>query len=594
MPDPTQPPHQSGGINLGDLTSGRDTNVTLTDVAGRDKNTITNSPGASINYITPAERPPLFFGVPTMPNQFVGRDELMSELIHQLTNGHSLALSAEGLPGVGKTTLAIALAYRKETLTHFRDGVLWAGLGRVPDVMSTLAQWAEALGSNVTDLAEPQERQKAVRHLIGQKRLLLILDDAWQLDEAQHLRCGGPHCVHLLTTRNKGLARGFAGNQHLTAVPPLDDDPASQLLRTLAPAAWNTDPSAAHRLAQAVGGLPLALELLGGYLADPTAPERSYFPTATQAALAHLTVPAQRLQLAAQRLGSHDGPISLQATIELSLADLPQPTRDAFSALGAFAPKPATFSQDAALAVTAATPRDLALLIERNLLAWDGQHGTLHQTLADVAVSHLPPTATARHWDYYLEQANADPHAWQTIQPLYEQIQWAWQHAPDTPDTLELLWAVRLYRERRGLWADYLAGADRGLTLCRAHGLRRDEAVLLNDIGLVYDALGQRQTALDYYQRALPIWAEVGDRAGQAATLNNIGLVYDALGQRQTTLDYYQQALPILEEVGDRAGQAVTLNNIGGVYDALGQRQTALDYYQQALPILEEVGNRAG
>ena len=129
MPDPTQPPHQSGGINLGDLTSGRDTNVTLTDVAGRDKNTITNSPGASINYITPAERPPLFFGVPTMPNQFVGRDELMSELIHQLTNGHSLALSAEGLPGVGKTTLAIALAYRKETLTHFRDGVLWAGLG---------------------------------------------------------------------------------------------------------------------------------------------------------------------------------------------------------------------------------------------------------------------------------------------------------------------------------------------------------------------------------------------------------------------------------------------------------------------------------
>ena len=74
----------------------------------------------------------------------------------------------------------------------------------------------------------------------------------------------------------------------------------------------------------------------------------------------------------------------------------------------------------------------------------------------------------------------------------------------------------------------------------------------------MYDGLGDRQQALDYYQQALPIRREVGDRAGEAATLNNIGLVYDGLGDRQRALDYYQQALPILREVGDRAGEAVT------------------------------------
>jgi len=366
------------------------------------------------------------------------------------------------------------------------------------------------------------------------------------------------------------------------------------LLQSLAPLAWETDPAAVRRLAQAVGGLPLALELLGGYLADPNAPERHYFPSARQTALAELTVPAQRLQLAAQRLGSQDGPISLQATIELSLADLPEATRTAFYALGAFAPKPATFSQEAALAVTQTSERDLALWLERNLLAWEGSQCTLHQTLADVAVSHLPPDARQRHWDHYLAQTNADRNAWQQIQTFYEQLQWAWHNAPDAPDTLELLWAADIYRRRRGLWADYLAGAERGLVICRAHGLRRNESVLLGHLGYAYNALGQRQTALDYYQRALPILEEVGDRAGQAATLDNIGQVYDALGQRQTALDYYQQALPIWEEVGDRAGQAQTLNNIGAVYNALGQRQTALDYFQRALPIWEEVGGRAG
>ncbi len=76
----------------------------------------------------------------------------------------------------------------------------------------------------------------------------------------------------------------------------------------------------------------------------------------------------------------------------------------------------------------------------------------------------------------------------------------------------------------------------------------------------------------------------MGDRSQEATTLNNIGLVYDALGEKQKALDYLQQALPLRRAVGARAGEAATLNNIGGVYDALGEKQKALDYYQQALP----------
>ncbi len=41
---------------------------------------------------------------------------------------------------------------------------------------------------------------------------------------------------------------------------------------------------------------------------------------------------------------------------------------------------------------------------------------------------------------------------------------------------------------------------------------------------------GDRQQALAYFNQALPIVREVGDRGGEATTLNNLGLVYDALG----------------------------------------------------------------
>ena len=135
---------------------------------------------------------------------------------------------------------------------------------------------------------------------------------------------------------------------------------------------------------------------------------------------------------------------------------------------------------------------------------------------------------------------------------------------------------------------------NQALPIRRAVGDRRGEAITLNNIGSVYSDLGEKQKALDYYNQALPVFRAVGDRGGEATTLNNIGLVYDDLGEKQKALDYYNQALPIRRAVGDRRGEAITLNNIGGVYSDLGEKQKALDFYNQALPILRAVGDRGG
>ena len=68
---------------------------------------------------------------------------------------------------------------------------------------------------------------------------------------------------------------------------------------------------------------------------------------------------------------------------------------------------------------------------------------------------------------------------------------------------------------------------------------------------MVYDSLGEKQKALDYYSQALLIERAVGDRSGEARTLHNIGFVYDSLGEKQKALDYYSQALPIEHAVGE-------------------------------------------
>ena len=102
----------------------------------------------------------------------------------------------------------------------------------------------------------------------------------------------------MLTTRDLALARRFAGAERTFPVPELDDDPAYTLLNALAPEAFTSDPSAAHVLAHAVGGLPLALELVGGFLAEP---ERSFFAELSTEAWNEMSDPARRLQLATVR-----------------------------------------------------------------------------------------------------------------------------------------------------------------------------------------------------------------------------------------------------------------------------------------------------
>ena len=96
----------------------------------------------------------------------------------------------------------------------------------------------------------------------------------------------------------------------------------------------------------------------------------------------------------------------------------------------------------------------------------------------------------------------------------------------------------------------------------------------------------EQRKALDFYEQALPLMRQVGDRGGEAATLNNIGMVYSALGDQRKALDFYEQALPLIRQVGDRGGEATTLNNIGGVYDDLGEKRKALDFFEQALPLI--------
>ena len=113
---------------------------------GRDYNVFNGS--------QPAALPLLWVNVPPKPAQpLVGREAMLDDLVTRLLSGHSSALSTDGLPGAGKTALAVALAHDARVQVHF-TGVLWGGLGTSPDPGTIVNQWAVAAGVDLSDLPD--------------------------------------------------------------------------------------------------------------------------------------------------------------------------------------------------------------------------------------------------------------------------------------------------------------------------------------------------------------------------------------------------------------------------------------------------------
>lgn len=539
----------------------------------------------------------LWGNVPPKPAApLLGRDGLLSDLLARLTAGHSPALSTDGLPGVGKTALAVALAHDERVRQVLPDGVLWGGLGVNPDVVTVQNQWAAALGVELADEPDVHRRLELLSRVLGDRHVLVVIDDAWDIEAAQALRLSSPHAVHLLTTRDRMIARAFAGAGQQVHVPELEAVPAFELLERLAPEACATDAEAARALVQTVGELPLAIEVLGGYLGGH---DLTVFPDLAGEAFAAMSDAKQRLALAIERLGGQPGKKeTLEAVIRMSVDALPLEASVAFWSLGAFAPKPATFDRAAAQAVTLAEASTLALLVGRNLVeAADGLLA-VHQVVHDVMAGAVPGAAVKRHRDHYLDLVNENREDWQRIEAVYDQVRYAWERLVESekpsPLQLEFVWRLSTYHERRGIWQDELTWCTQALAYAQAEALVSEQALLLDRIGSVHSALGDGRRALDYFEQALPLHRQAGAKEGETTTLNNMGLAFLALGESAEAGTHFEQAFDLSQQVDDPGGRAAFLNNLGSLYDEAGDWSAALQHYEQSLELYVRAGDRSG
>ncbi|MCR6482903.1 NB-ARC domain-containing protein [Amycolatopsis sp. OK19-0408] len=197
---------------------------------------------------------------------FVGRERDLAALDRLVTGSPFLLVT--GMPGVGKTALAVHWAHR--VASSFPDGQLFANLrgfadARPAEPADVLAGFLRALG--VRELpVELDQLAAAFRSAVAGRRVLVVLDDAGSAEQVRPLLPGTRTGAVVITSRTRlaGLvARDGAASR---ALEPLEEGEALGLLRrVVGPDRADAEPAAAAELAELCGRLPLALRIAGAH-----------------------------------------------------------------------------------------------------------------------------------------------------------------------------------------------------------------------------------------------------------------------------------------------------------------------------------------
>jgi predicted ATPase len=152
-------------------------------------------------------------------------------------------------------------------------------------------------------------------------------------------------------------------------------------------------------------------------------------------------------------------------------------------------------------------------------------------------------------------------------------------------------WFVALLR--LGRLGEAMQRAQNTLQRVRKAVNRREEARVLNAMGLI--ALEQKEPAAaeSLLVEALHIGRETKDRSMEAKVLGNLAICEIAVkGNYAVAHHYYEQSYRIAREIGDRNAEGVALGNLGFTAGLQGDFVAAHQHYEQALSLAREAGNR--
>ncbi|WP_433261195.1 BTAD domain-containing putative transcriptional regulator [Actinosynnema sp. CS-041913] len=291
--------------------------------------------------------------LPPERGALVGRESQLTKVLDAMVarrGSGPTVVALIGPPGSGTSALCIRAGH--ELRDRYPDGQLCARLsdldgGQVPTA-DLLAEFLRSMGMPESQMpASADERSRVFLNWSAQRRMLLVLDDVFNVEQLLPLLPFGAGCGVLLNSRRRMFTPSVATT---VEVPPLDHADGVRLL---------TDLLGEHRVAEDRAGTDALVALCDG------------LPMALHAVVTRLQErphwPISRLVswigVEADHRRSADDPLGMRSSVDRTWRSAPPAVRDAFRRLAAA--ESATMSVAEAARVLAVDEHHAESLVER-------------------------------------------------------------------------------------------------------------------------------------------------------------------------------------------------------------------------------------
>ncbi|MEU4769290.1 BTAD domain-containing putative transcriptional regulator [Actinosynnema sp. NPDC023794] len=582
---------QLGGRQAEALAAFRRTRLSLRDELGlepghelqRLHEAILRGDDPHPSMATPHELPPDVRG-------FTGRGQALGRL-DALSTSPDAVVVITGTAGAGKSALAVHWGHR--VADRFPGGQLHLDLRghgsgtpmRPVDGLSILLRTLGVPPDRIP--TDPAEAAARYRSATAGRRLLIVLDDAVTADQVRPMLPGDPHCLVVVTSRNRLTGLVAHDGAHRLALDVLKPEEGIALLtRLLGPERTADEPDAVVELGTTCAWLPLALRIAAARLLD-----RPDYSIAAYVAQLRAHDPLTLLAV------EGDERSAVRAAFDSSYQALPASVRRIFRLQGLVSLPDFTAASVAALAgesdesdIGAA----LDVLTGAHLVERRGDDRyALHDLLRAYAARQCRredsvderSAARARLFDWYLDMVTTaadllwpdrpaspfrrdpvrrtgdvpglgltEPAAakrWLDVEHhnIAEAIRAAERHGPRAYAWL-LNERLQTYYLQSRLVVEWITSAETALAAARAEGDRLGRATALVSLTSAHYSTSAYRLCAETGERAATTSAEVGWTYGEAVARLHIGLVLSYQGEPDLAVTHLGQAADLYARTG--------------------------------------------
>ena len=564
--------------------------------------------------------------LPPLVRSFVGRDDLLANLDalrYDLSDARAETIMVvSGMAGVGKTSLAIRWAHRVRD--GFPDGQIYVDL-RGYDVSGSPVPREEAVRTLLEALGVSGDRMPAsssaraslYQRLLADRRILLILDNARDVEQVRSLLPRSPTVRVLVTSRDPLGSLVVSHGARPLQVGLFNPDEAWDLLeRGFGPDRMEAEPAAVRDIIAICAGLPLALAVASARVA-----------THAQFSLTELVAELRGRDGPLTSLAGEDPATDLRSVFSWSYRALDDAAAAVFRRLGLhWGPDISLAAVAAVVGRPAADARALLSEIARAQLVVEHRPGryVMHDLVRAYAADLARDQQAAADNDatvsaalgFYLRTAFAadralDPGrdvvavppqgpgqtsfrdtsaalAWFAAERdvLLAALADAYARGWDEEYWL-LAWSLTTFLHRRGHWQDWADSQRVAVAAARRLGRPSWQAISHRVLANALTRSGCYEDALSHYHEALALCEKLDDSRGEADTHRSLSMYHGIREELEAALFHAQRAYDLYRDTGQGLQVAKALNGVGWYQALLGSYQQALASCQEALRLLE-------